>query len=125
MPESSNGTLHTSIQSISLNLGQNDLTLDFPEHKADFSNTINRTFASIKDYFLQNTNQLAQDEKGSVEVLLQIVLDYFSVVKMAYLNNTVTLRPMKSSSNQNNPIINSNYISTLMEVEVQTPDGNM
>ena len=57
--DNSNGTINTTIQSISLSLGQNDLNLDFPAHLPDFSNTLNRTFASIKDYFLQNTNQLA------------------------------------------------------------------
>ena len=51
--------------------------------------------------------------------MLQTVIDQFSIIKIPFLNNTLTLRPLESSLNQDrNPIINSNYISTLMRVDV-------
>jgi hypothetical protein len=74
---------------------------------------------------LINPNQLAQDEKLNLQALLQIVLDQFSIIKIPFLNNTITLRPLESSMNHdNNPIINSNYISTLMKVEVTDANNN-
>ena len=94
------------------------MDLTFDTDVPDFSNTIASTFTSIKDYFLKNTNELAQDQKKGIEALLQIVLNNFSVLKIPILNNTLLLKPMDSSKNQGiNPIINSNYISTLMNIE--------
>ena len=55
-----------------------------------------------------------------------MVIDQFSIIKIPFLNNTLTLRPLESSLNPQgqNPIINSNYISTLMRVEVTDAHNN-
>ena len=76
VPDNSSGLLKTSIQSLSLTLVKQDVNLTFRNtSSADFSTTLSRSFNSIKDYFLINTNQLAQDEKLNLQAMLQIVLD--------------------------------------------------
>lgn len=72
-----------------------------------------------------NINQMAQDEKQNLQAMFQIVIDQFSIIKIPFLNNTLTLRPLESSQNNGkNPIINSNYISNLMRVEVTDGENN-
>ena len=53
------GLLVTTISALSLNIGKDDLIMNFTGNEPNFSMTIQRTFDSIKSYFLQNTNELA------------------------------------------------------------------
>lgn len=73
---------------------------------------------------MTDLNNFVQDEKESIQSVLQILTKFFTVIKVPYLNNTISFRPMNKTervNNQINPIINSNYMSTLVHVEVETP----
>lgn len=67
------GILNTSITALSLNIAKEDVSMTFEGNRPDFSMTIARTFDSIKNYFLNNTNELAADQKPTFQGLLRIV----------------------------------------------------
>ena len=71
VPDGRGGLLNTTIQSLSINLATQDVNLTFPKStEADFSTTLSRSFNSIKNYFLANINQMAQDEKQNLQAML-------------------------------------------------------
>lgn len=116
--------LSTSIQSLTLTLDPHDFNVTFSSKDGDFASTLQRTIESIKNYFLGNINSFVQGEKDSIQSVLQILTQFFTVIKIPYLNNnTLTFRPMNKTErlSGDNPMINSNYISTLVHVEVETP----
>ena len=120
--KSNEGLLTTNISAFSLSLGTDDLVMSFPGDKPDFSMTIKRTFNSIKNYFLKNTNELALEQRPTLEGMLRLVTKFFSVVRIPYLDTMMfVLNPIPKSNEMPggyNPNINSNYISTLVNISI-------
>jgi hypothetical protein len=116
------GLLMTNISAFSLSLGVDDLIMNFTDSKPDFSMTIKRTFDSIKRYFLKNTNELAIEQKPTLQGMLQVVAKFFSVVKIPYLDTMMfELNPIPKTDQMPggyNPYINSNYISTIVNISI-------
>lgn len=122
------GLLMTNISAFSLSLGADDLLMNFTDSKPDFSMTIKRTFDSIKRYFLKNTNELAMEQKPTLEGMLQVVSKFFSVVKIPYLDTMMfELNPIPKTDQMPggyNPYINSNYISTIVNISIMDTTTN-
>lgn len=129
MKETQEGLLITNISAFSLSLGIDDLNMNFSNDKPDFSMTIKRTFDSIKRYYLKNTNELAVEQKPTLEGMLQIAAEFFSTIRIPYLDTMMfIINPTPKNDTWMpgglNPNINSNYISTMVDISILDTTSN-